>query len=187
MLSVAFIRENKDLILERLTIRNFANAESIINEVIDKDVLRRGTQTELDNTLAESNKLSKEIGFLFKSGEVQKANIVKEKTGQLKVMSKSLSEKLSLLEEELTELLYQIPNVPNAIVPKGNSEEDNVTIFEEGLIPKLYEGALPHWELAKKYDIIDFELGTKITGAGFPVYKGKGAKLQRALIAYFFR
>ena len=185
MLSVAFIRENKDLILERLTIRNFANAESIINEVIDKDVLRRGTQTELDNTLAESNKLSKEIGFLFKSGEVQKANIVKEKTGQLKVMSKSLSEKLSLLEEELTELLYQIPNVPNAIVPKGNSEEDNVTIFEEGLIPKLYEGALPHWELAKKYDIIDFELGTKITGAGFPVYKGKGAKLQRALIAYF--
>ena len=185
MLSVAFIRENKDLILERMTIRNFANAEVIINKVIDKDVLRRGTQTELDNTLAESNKLSKEIGILFKSGEVQKANIVKEKTGQLKVMSKSLSEKLSLLEEELTELLYQIPNVPNAIVPKGNSEEDNITTFEDGKIPKLYEGALPHWELAKKYDIIDFELGTKITGAGFPVYKGKGAKLQRALIAYF--
>jgi len=185
MLSVAFIRENKNLILERLTIRNFANAEKIINEVIDKDVLRRSTQTELDRTLAESNKLSKEIGNLFKSGEVQKANIIKEKTAQLKVITKSLSEKLSVLEEELTELLYQIPNVPNALVPKGNSEEDNITIFEEGVIPKLHEGALPHWELAKKYDIIDFELGTKITGAGFPVYKGKGAKLQRALIAYF--
>jgi seryl-tRNA synthetase len=185
MLSVAFIRENKDLVLERLTIRNFANAEKIINEVIDKDALRRRTQTELDNKLAESNKLSREIGNLFKSGEVQKANIVKEKTAQLKAITKSLSEKLSVLEEELTELLYQIPNIPNAIVPKGNSEEDNITIFEDGVIPELYEGAIPHWELAKKYDIIDFELGTKITGAGFPVYKGKGAKLQRALIAYF--
>ena len=185
MLSVAFIRENKDLVLERLTIRNFANSEKTINEVIDKDALRRGTQTELDNTLAESNKLSKEIGKLFKMGEVQKANIVKEKTAQLKVITKSLSEKLSVLEEELTELLYQIPNIPNAIVPKGNSEEDNITIFEDGIIPNLFDGALPHWDLAKKYDIIDFELGTKITGAGFPVYKGKGAKLQRALIAYF--
>ncbi len=185
MLSVAFIRENKDLILERLEIRNFANAEKIIDEVIDKDMLRRNTQAQLDNALAESNKLSKEIGFLFKSGEVQKANIVKEKTGQLKVITKSQSEKLSVLEDELTELLYQIPNIPNKLVPKGNSEKDNITTFEAGKIPKLFDGALPHWELAKKYDIIDFELGTKITGAGFPVYKGKGAKLQRALIAYF--
>ncbi len=185
MLSVAFIRENKDLILERLEIRNFSNAEKIINDVIDKDMLRRNTQAQLDNALAESNKLSKEIGVLFKSGEVQKANIVKEKTGQLKVITKSQSEKLSVLEDELTELLYQIPNIPNKLVPKGNSEEDNIITFEAGKIPKLFDGALPHWELAKKYDIIDFELGTKITGAGFPVYKGKGAKLQRALIAYF--
>ena len=185
MLSVAFIRENKDLVLDRLAIRNFSNAEKIINEVIEKDELRRSTQSVMDNTLAESNKLSKEIGLLFKSGEVIKANIVKEKTGQLKLITKSQSEKLSVLEDELTELLYQIPNIPNKLVPKGNSEEDNVTTFEEGEIPNLFEGALPHWELAKKYDIIDFELGTKITGAGFPVYKGMGAKLQRALIAYF--
>ena len=185
MLSVAFIRENKDLVIERLAIRNFNNATSIIEEVIDKDVLRRSTQAELDGALSESNKLSKEIGILFKSGEVQKANIVKEKTLQLKELTKTLSEKLTLFENEVNELLYQIPNIPNSIVPKGNSENDNVTIFEEGEIPELTESAIPHWELAKKYDIIDFELGTKITGAGFPVYKGKGAKLQRALIAYF--
>ncbi len=185
MLTLAFIRENKDLILKGLDIRNFTDAENIIDQVIEKDALRRNTQAELDNTLAESNKLSKEIGKLFKSGEVQKANLIKEKTGQLKERTKSLTETLSVYEGELNELLYQIPNIPNPLVPKGNSEEDNVTIFEEGSIPKLHKGALPHWDLAKKYDIIDFELGNKITGAGFPVYKGKGAKLQRALIAYF--
>ncbi len=185
MLTLTFIRENKDAILKGLAIRNFANAENIIDEVLEKDRLRRSTQAELDETLAESNKLSKEIGKLFKSGEVQKANLIKEKTGQLKEQSKDLSEKLNIHESELNELLYLIPNIPNKLVPKGNSEEDNETIFEEGDIPKLHDGALPHWELAKKYDIIDFELGNKITGAGFPVYKGKGAKLQRALIAYF--
>ena len=185
MLTLAFIRENKDAILKGLAIRNFANAESIIDEVIEKDALRRTTQSELDNKLSESNKLSKEIGKLFQSGEVQKANLIKEKTGQLKEQTKVLTERLSNSESELNDLLYQIPNIPNPLVPKGNSEEDNETIFEEGAIPKLHEGALPHWELAKKYDIIDFELGNKITGAGFPVYKGKGAKLQRALIAYF--
>ncbi len=185
MLTLAFIRENKDAILKGLAIRNFANAEKTIDKVIEKDILRRSTQAELDETLAESNKLSKEIGKLFKSGEVQKANLIKEKTGQLKERSKDLTEKLSIHESELNELLYLIPNIPNPLVPKGNSEEDNETIFEEGDIPKLHDGALPHWELAKKYDIIDFELGNKITGAGFPVYKGKGAKLQRALIAYF--
>ena len=185
MLAVAFIRENKDLVIERMAIRNFNNATSIIEEVINKDVLRRSTQAELDGALSESNKLSKEIGILFKSGETQKANIVKEKTRQLKDLTKTLSEKLTLFENEVNELLFQIPNIPNSIVPKGNSENDNVTVFEGGEIPELSESALPHWELAKKYDIIDFELGTKITGAGFPVYKGKGAKLQRALIAYF--
>ena len=185
MLSLAFIRENKDLVLRGLAVRNFKNAKSIIDEVIVMDTSRRATQTELDNALAESNILSKEIGLLFKSGETQKANLIKEKTTQLKEITKNLTEKLADLETELNNLLYQIPNIPNQLVPKGTSEIDNETIFEHGKIPKLYDGALPHWELAKKYDIIDFELGNKITGAGFPVYKGKGAKLQRALIAYF--
>ncbi len=185
MLTLSFIRENKEAILKGLAVRNFADAEGTIDKVIEKDSLRRSTQAELDETLAESNKLSKEIGKLFKSGEVQKANLIKEKTGQLKEQSKDLSEKLNIHESELNELLYLIPNIPNPLVPKGNSEEDNETIFEEGEIPDLHKGAMPHWELAKKYDIIDFELGNKITGAGFPVYKGKGAKLQRALIAYF--
>ncbi len=185
MLSVAFIRENKDLVLKRLAVRNFIDAEIIISQVIEKDGLRRSIQTELDDTLAEGNKLSKEIGVLYKSGEIQKANLIKEKTGQLKGLAKTLTDKLSNFETEVTNLLYQIPNIPHELVPAGNSEEDNQTIYEEGNIPELHSGALPHWELAKKYDIIDFELGNKITGAGFPVYKGKGAKLQRALIAYF--
>jgi seryl-tRNA synthetase len=185
MLSLAFIRENKDLILKGLAVRNFKNAENAIDEVITLDASRRATQTELDNALAESNVLSKEIGLLFKSGEVQKANLIKEKTVQLKDITKNLTEQLADFETNLNNLLYQIPNIPNKLVPKGTSETDNETVFEHGEIPKLHEGALPHWELAKKYDIIDFELGNKITGAGFPVYKGKGAKLQRALIAYF--
>ncbi|MDT0554229.1 serine--tRNA ligase [Urechidicola vernalis] len=185
MLQVAFIRENKDTVLKGLAKRNFADAETILNKVVSTDDGRRNAQTELDNTLAESNKLSKEIGMLFRTGEVKKANELKAKTGRLKEDSKILIEKLNALAEELQELLYQIPNVPHASVPAGTSEEDNETIFEEGSIPNLHEGALPHWELAKKYDIIDFELGNKITGAGFPVYKGKGARLQRALINYF--
>ncbi len=185
MLTLAFIRENKEHLLKGLAKRNFKNAESIIDRVIEKDTLRRTTQASLDQILAESNKISKEIGKFFKAGEVQKANLLKEKTGQLKNQSKELNEKLNQISEELNELLYQIPNMPNKLVPPGNSEDDNEIIFEEGVIPELHKGALPHWELAKKYDIIDFELGNKITGAGFPVYKGKGAKLQRALIAYF--
>lgn len=184
MLQVPFIRENKDLVINRLAKRNI-DATSMINNVITLDEDRRRIQTELDNTLAESNTLSKEIGDLYKSGEAQKANLLKEKTSQLKESSKELTEALSNKVEALTELLYKIPNVPNEIVPVGNSEEDNEEIYKEGDIPVLHENALPHWELAKKYDIIDFELGNKITGAGFPVYKGKGAKLQRALIAYF--
>jgi len=185
MLSVAFIRENKEVVLNGLAVRNFTDAEIIIDQVIEIDAKRRSTQSELDNVLSESNKLSKEIGILFKSGEVQKANLVKEKTGQLKEQSKDLAEKLESYESDLNDLLYQIPNIPNKLVRAGNTEDDNEIIFKEGDIPVLYEGAAPHWELAKKYDIIDFELGNKITGAGFPVYKGKGAKLQRALISYF--
>jgi seryl-tRNA synthetase len=185
MLQVAFIRENQEIVLKGLAKRNFANAETVLNKVLSTDENRKATQTQLDNILAESNKLSKEIGMLFKNGETQKATILKEKTSQLKEQSKELTEKLGQLSTDLQELLYQIPNVPHPSVPSGNSEDDNEKIFEEGTIPTLHEGAIPHWELAKKYDIIDFELGNKITGAGFPVYKGKGARLQRALINYF--
>ena len=184
MLQVPFIRENKDLVITRLAKRNI-DATEMINNVISLDEDRRRIQTELDNTLAESNALSKEIGNLYKTGETQKANLLKEKTGQLKEVSKELNDALNSTSEALNQLLYKIPNVPNEIVPDGKLDTDNVEVYKEGDIPVLHEGALPHWDLAKKYDIIDFELGNKITGAGFPVYKGKGARLQRALIAYF--
>jgi len=185
MLQVAFIRENRETVLKGLAKRNFKNAEEMVDKTILADEERRAIQTELDAILAESNKLSKDIGDLFKSGETQKAAILKQKTIQLKDKSKDLTENLQQKATELQELLYLIPNIPNEIVPSGTSAEDNLNIFQEGEIPKLHEGAMPHWELAKKYDIIDFELGNKIAGAGFPVYKGKGAKLQRALINYF--
>ncbi|MFD1293123.1 serine--tRNA ligase [Lutibacter holmesii] len=185
MLQVAFIRENKEIVLKGLAKRNLKNAAELVDKTILADEERRATQTELDAVLAESNKLSKDIGMLFKTGERQKAEILKKKTGQLKEKSKELTETLQQKATELQELLYLIPNIPNEIVPAGSTDEDNVNVFEEGEIPVLHEGALPHWELAKKYDIIDFELGNKISGAGFPVYKGKGAKLQRALINYF--
>jgi len=185
MLQLAFIRENKEIVLKGLAKRNIKNAEELVAKTISADEERRAIQTELDAILAESNKLSKDIGQLFKSGETQKADILKKKTVQLKDKSKDLTEALQNKATELQELLYLIPNIPNEIVPGGTSEEDNQKIFQEGEIPTLHKGALPHWELAKKYDIIDFELGNKIAGAGFPVYKGKGAKLQRALINYF--
>jgi seryl-tRNA synthetase len=185
MLQVPFIRDNQKLVLEGLAKRNFANAKEIIESVIEADETRRKVQVLLDDTLAESNALSKEIGVLFKTGQVQKATLVKEKTGKLKEQSKDLNDQLNTASKNLQELLYQIPNIPHTSVPSGQSEEDNEEVFREGAIPKLHSEALPHWELVKKYDIIDFELGTKITGAGFPVYKGKGARLQRALISYF--
>ena len=184
MLQVPFIRENKDAVIKGLAKRNI-DATQMINDVIDLDEDRRSLQTQLDNILAESNSLSKEIGNLYKSGETQKANILKEKTSQLKEDSKALNEQLNEKAEALNQLLYKIPNVPNTLVPSGNSEDDNEEVFRKGDIPVLHKDAIPHWELAKKYDIIDFELGNKITGAGFPVYKGKGARLQRALITYF--
>jgi len=184
MLQVAFIRENKEDIITRLAKRNI-DATDMINEAIALDEDRKALQTSLDNIKAESNNLSKDIGNLFKSGEAQKANLLKEKTTQLKETSKNLEQELNDKVDALSELLYRIPNVPNAIVPAGNTEEDNEETYREGDIPTLHDGALPHWELAKKYNIIDFELGNKITGAGFPVYIDKGARLQRALIAYF--
>jgi seryl-tRNA synthetase len=184
MLQVAVIRDNKEDFIKRLAKRNI-DATQMINNAISLDEDRKAIQTNLDNTKAESNALSKEIGNLFKSGEVQKANLLKEKTTQLKEKTKTFEQELSDKVNALTELLYKIPNVPHESVPKGNSEDDNEEIHKEGDIPTLHKDAQPHWELAKKYDIIDFELGNKITGAGFPVYKGKGARLQRALIAYF--
>ena len=185
MLQVAFIRENTEKVLKGLAKRNFNNAEELVYKTLQADEERRAVQTELDAVLAESNTLSKDIGILFKNGETAKAAILKQKTLLLKDKSKDLSDTLQQKSKELQELLYLLPNIPSELVPEGTSAEDNEIVFEEGEVPALFEGALPHWELAKKYDIIDFELGNKITGAGFPVYKGKGAKLQRALINYF--
>ncbi|KAF2518845.1 serine--tRNA ligase [Flavobacterium salilacus subsp. salilacus] len=184
MLQTAFIRENREKVIEALGKRNF-EAETLVNEVIALDEKRRSTQVELDTVLSESNKLSKDIGELMKSGEKAKAILLREKTSEFKEKSKELSEILNSVSEELTQVLYKLPNVPADIVPKGKSADDNEEVYREGNIPELHGEAMPHWELAKKYDIIDFELGNKIAGAGFPVYKGKGARLQRALINYF--
>jgi seryl-tRNA synthetase len=184
MLQINYIREHKAEALERLKKRNI-DVDKLLNEIIEKDDLRKDTQSKLDNILSQSNQIAKEIGQYFKNGEKEKAEEAKLKTVELKQSSKSLTELLNKVSDELTDLLTQIPNVPHESVPSGNSANDNETVSEEGNIPKLHENALPHWELAQKYDLIDFELGNKISGAGFPVYKGKGAKLQRALINYF--
>jgi seryl-tRNA synthetase len=184
MLQIPFIRAHSEDVIERLATRNI-DAKQLIYSVLSFDEQRRQIQTELDNTKAEMNGLSKDIGDLFKSGQTEKANALKSQTSDLKEIIKTLEEQLNEKAESLTALLYQIPNVPNPSVPQGKSDEDNLEIFREGDMPKLHNEALPHWELVKKYNIIDFELGTKITGAGFPVYIGKGARLQRALIAYF--
>lgn len=184
MLQVTDIRENKEKYIQALAKRGI-DATSTLEDVLTYDEERRATQAQLDDVLAQSNSYSKEIGKLFQSGEVQKANELKEKTVALKESSKQLNEKMLVAAEKLQELLFTLPNIPNDLVPTGTDENDNEVIFKEGEVPTLHEGALPHWELAKKYDLIDFELGVKVTGAGFPVYKGKGARLQRALITYF--
>ena len=184
MLQIAYIRENKEDVVKRLNKKNM-NAQEVVELVINLDEKRRSLQVELDNTLAESNKLSKDIGALMKSGEKAKAEILKEKSTQFREKGKELTDLLNEVALELQEELYKLPNLPADIVPEGKTSEENLNVFEEGEVPKLHEGALPHWDLIKKYDIIDFELGTKITAPGFPVYKGKGAKLQRALISYF--
>lgn len=184
MLQLGFLRANKAAAIERLS-KRMDNAEVKIENVLELDASRRNTQTELDKTASALNALSKDIGMLFKSGQVEKANILKQKTADLKDKKGTLTETLNSTSEALQNLLYQLPNLPHASVPSGNSEDDNEEVFRSGTVPNLHSNAQPHWELAKKYDIIDFELGNKITGAGFPVYKGKGARLQRALINYF--
>ena len=184
MLQIAFIRENQEKVIKALAKRN-VDASQTVHDVVAIDENRRATQLEMDTILAETNKLSKDIGELMKSGEKSKAEILKQKVHLLKEKSKDLSEKTEVLAKELLDKLYTLPNTPADLVPVGKTPEENLNIFEEGEIPKLHEGAMPHWDLIKKYDIVDFELGTKITAPGFPVYKGKGAKLQRALISYF--
>jgi len=184
MLLVSEIIKNADKISSLMSKRNI-DVKSKLTSIIETDKLRRSTQSNLDNILSESNKLAKDIGSLFKSGEIEKATLLKEKAGNLKTESKDLSLKLSAISNELNSLLLEIPNTPNELVPIGSKEEDNLEVFIYGEIPELHLKALSHWDLATKKDIIDFELGNKITGAGFPVYKDKGAKLQRALINYF--
>ncbi|GEM54488.1 serine--tRNA ligase [Flavobacterium branchiophilum] len=184
MLQTAFIRDNQEKVIKALAKRHL-DARAVVKEIVELDENRRASQVALDTILSESNKLSKDIGDLMKNGEKAKAEILKAKTVSLKEKSKELAEITERLSQQLTEKLYTLPNLPADIVPEGQSADDNLNIFQTGDIPTLYEGALPHWDLIKKYDIVDFELGTKITAPGFPVYKGKGAKLQRALIAYF--
>jgi len=184
MLQVAYIRENKEEVIERLAIKNF-DAKDIIEELIALDEKRRNTQSENDAILADSNKLSKEIGMLYKSGNIEEANAKKAESAVLKEKTKALHIVLAETQEALQNKLVQIPNVPHESVPAGKSEEDNEIVSQEGELPNLGENAKPHWELVAEKNIIDFELGVKITGAGFPVYRGKGARLQRALINYF--
>ncbi len=185
MLTLQVLREQTDIVLEGLRKRNFKDADALVQEVIEIDKLRRETQNTLDSLKASSNADSKKIGELMKSGKAAEATALRAAIAQDKDKVKALDESLHDLEKKQQEILYKIPNVPAAIVPTGKSAEDNITVHEHGKVPELYEGALPHWELIKKYDIIDFDLGVKIAGAGFPVYKGKGARLQRALINFF--
>jgi len=184
MLQINYIKENSQEVIKRLAIKNF-KAEEIISKIINVDNNRREIQKNLDDTLAKSNTIAKEIGNLYKSGNIDEANNLKKQTGILKKQSKELGELFDKTATELKELLLLVPNIPHIEVPKGNSENDNKIVEEGGNLPEMQADAMPHWELAKKYDIIDFDLGNKITGAGFPVYKGKGACLQRALINFF--
>ena len=184
MLIPAHVREHFDQVVARLQKRNI-DAAPQLKVLLSLDEERRATQATLDKTLAQANTIAKEIGQLFKQGAGEEATAKKQESAALKASSKELQDKLQDISKQLQEVLYQLPNIPHPSVPSGNSDEDNEEVFQKGSIPALDDNALPHWELAKKYKLIDFELGAKITGAGFPVYTGKGAKLQRALINYF--
>ena len=185
MLQVNYIRENKEKVINGLLIKNYSSAKEDVSSVIELDDLRKSSQQTLDNCLSESKKAAQTIGMLLKQGKKEEAEEAKKAVSELKVKEKDFKDQLQKVETDLKSLLYKIPNVPNDIVPAGNSDEDNKEIDREDITINLPEGALPHWDLIKKYDIVDFELGNKITGAGFPVYKGKGARLQRALINFF--
>ncbi len=184
MLTINLIREKKEFIIERLRIKNFA-ADEIINKILELDSSRREIQSKTDNLQSEMNRISKEIGSMMKDGKKAEAEAAKENTYRLKEEIKTLSDKIIPIDAELKNEIIRLPNLPHESVPPGHGADDNVKVKEGGIIPATPESALPHWDLIKKYDIIDFELGIKLTGAGFPVYKGKGAKLQRALISFF--
>ncbi len=185
MLQLAYIRDNKEDVLKRLAIKNFKDAESIINTIIELDNKRKAAQRQADDLKAEANGLAKQFGEFMKAGKKDEAEGLKTKTAELKLNEKQFDETLSNIEKEIQAILVTVPNTPNLSVPVGKTPEDNLTVSQHGTIPTLHAKAQPHWELTTKYDLIDFELGVKLTGAGFPVYKGKGARLQRALINYF--
>lgn len=185
MLQLGFIRENREYVIERLGVKHFKDAEQIIDNVISQDNKRRNTQTELDKVKAEANSIAKQVGMLYKQGQKEQAEEMKKQSATCKEKEKELSELLVQTESEIRSLLLTIPNLPNKDVPLGKTAEDNVVVLQKGEMPILPENAKPHWELCSEYDIIDFELGNKITGAGFPLYKKKGARLQRALINFF--
>jgi seryl-tRNA synthetase len=184
MLLANYLRENKEAVITRLQKKNFKHLE-LVDAVIEKDNDRKRIQNQLDEMLSQGNKLSEQIGALMKSGKKEEATTLKTETANLKEKSKALQEALEHCEKELHDILVQLPNLPHQSVPAGHTPAENEVVFSHGDIPKLHEKASPHWDLCAKYDIIDFELGVKLTGAGFPVYKGKGAKLQRALINFF--
>ncbi|MCX6291222.1 MAG: serine--tRNA ligase [Bacteroidetes bacterium] len=184
MLQVNTIRENKDYVISRLVVKNF-NAAEIVGEILTIDENRRATQKELDSLLNEANQVAKQVGELMRSGKKEEANDLKNKSAALKETTRQLGDQLGQLEKQQHGLLVLLPNLPSEKVPHGKTPEDNEVMHQEGNIPVLAGEAKPHWELASALDTIDFELGVKLTGAGFPVYKGKGAKLQRALINYF--
>lgn len=184
MIQITTIREKSDFVIERLAVKNF-DAKAIVADILTLDENRRKMQSELDELLFQQNTLAKQVGDLYKSGKKAEGDDLKNKSGALKESSAALQIQLNELEERLNLEMVKLPNIPSLKVPKGKTPEDNEVVHQEGTIPELHAGAVPHWELTTKYDIIDFELGVKLTGAGFPVYKGKGARLQRALINYF--
>ena len=184
MLHISDLRNNKEQIISSLKIKNF-DAENLVNSAIAKDDERKAIQQKSDDLLSQQNKIAKEIGVLFKTGKVEKANDLKQQSIKIKKESQETISLQNKIEEELLSIIVQIPNVPHQSVVKGNSDQDNEILNEFGDKPNLIKDALPHWELAEKYNLIDFKLGNKITGSGFPVFKGKGAKLQRALISFF--
>lgn len=187
MLQVNFIRQNKESVINGLKVRNYSEeALKVVDEILEADDARKRIQTELDNNLAESNKLSKEIGGLYKQGKREEAEVMKAQVAASKEKNKALQDQLNELKQKCEDILLSIPNVPHPSVPAGNTEEDN-EVFQDwsSPLPELDDSALPHWELAKNYNLFDLELGVKITGSGFPLYRGKGAKLQRALINFF--
>jgi seryl-tRNA synthetase len=185
MLQLTYIRDNKEEVISRLEVKNFKGAREVIDVIMEMDNSRKATQKQVDDTRAEANGVARQIGDLMKSGKKQEAEELKQRTAELKKLEKQLDEKLQGIEHEMHKILVTVPNLPSTKVPAGNTPEENKVVLEKGEKPSLREGALPHWELTAKYDIIDFELGVKLTGAGFPVYKGKGARLQRALINFF--